>query len=46
MTHRALSELARGQQAWGTKGDVIMAKKEPEKVIKDLQDYGGDRGVS
>jgi hypothetical protein len=45
MTHKALSERTTGQQAYGTKGDSTMRKKDPEKIIKDLQDYriDGDR---
>jgi hypothetical protein len=45
MTHKALSERTTGQQAYGTKGDSTMRKKDPEKIIKDLEDYrlDGDR---
>jgi len=45
MTHKALSERATGQQACRTKGVITMRKKDPEKIIKDLEDYrmDGDR---
>jgi hypothetical protein len=45
MTHKALSERTTGQQAYWTKGDSTMRKKDPEKIIKDLEDYrlDGDR---
>jgi hypothetical protein len=39
MTHKALLERTTGQQAYGTKGAITMAKKDPEKVLKDLKSY-------
>ena len=42
MTHKALLERTTGQQAYGTKGDSTMRKKDPDKIIKDLQDYRVD----
>ena len=42
MTHKALLERTTGQQACGTKGDSTMRKKDPDKIIKDLQDYRVD----
>ena len=46
MTHKGLFGLTEAGQAWETKGEKTMAKKkDPEKIIKDLQDYrvDGDR---
>jgi hypothetical protein len=45
MTHKVLFGLTEAGQAWGTKGDKTMAKKDPEKVLKDLKSYriDGDR---
>ena len=42
MTHKDLCGLTAAGQAWRTKGDRSMAKKDPEKVIKDLQSYRVD----
>ena len=45
MTHKGLFGLTEAGQAWETKGEKTMAKKDPEKVLKDLKDYriDGDR---
>jgi hypothetical protein len=45
MTHKGLFGLIEAGQAWETKGEKTMAKKDPEKVLKDLKDYriDGDR---
>lgn len=45
MTHKVLFGLTEAGQAWETKGEKTMAKKDPEKVLKDLNDYrvDGDR---
>ena len=45
MTHKVLFGLTEEGQAWETKGEKTMAKKDPEKVLKDLKDYriDGDR---
>ena len=45
MTHKGLFGLIEAGQASETKGDNTMAKKDPEKVLKDLESYriDGDR---
>ena len=45
MTHKGLFGLTEAGQARGTKGDKTMAKKDPDKIIKDLESYriDGDR---
>jgi len=45
MTHKGLLERTSGRQAYGTKGPRAVAKKDPEKIIRDLEDYrlDGDR---
>jgi hypothetical protein len=45
MTHKGLWGLTEAGQAWEPKGDMTMAKKDPDKVLKDLRDYrlDGDR---
>ena len=39
MTHKGLFGLTEAGQAWKTKGDKTMAKKDPEKIIRDLEYY-------
>ncbi len=39
MTHKGLLGLTEAGQAWVAKGEKTMAKKDPEKVLKDLKDY-------
>jgi len=45
MTHKALLEPTGKGQVWRFNVDTTMAKKDPEKVLKDLKDYriDGDR---
>ena len=45
MTHKVLFGLTEEGAAWGTKGEKTMAKKDPEKALKDLKTYriDGDR---
>ena len=39
MTHKGLFGLNKAGQAWETEGEKTMAKKDPKKILKDLQDY-------
>ena len=45
MTHKGLFGLPKERDAWKTKEAITMAKKDPDKVLKDLRDYrlDGDR---
>ena len=42
MTHKGLFGLNKAGQAWETEGEKTMAKKDPKKILKDLQDYRVD----
>ena len=45
MTRKGLFGLPKERDAWKTKEAITMAKKDPDKVLKDLRDYrlDGDR---
>ena len=42
MTHKGLFGLNKAGQGWETEGEKTMAKKDPKKILKDLQDYRVD----
>ena len=39
MTRKGLFGLPKERDAWKTKEAITMAKKDPDKVLKDLRDY-------
>ena len=45
MTRKGLFGLPKERDAWKTKEAITMAKKDPDKVLKDIRDYrlDGDR---